>query len=121
MIHAAQAARHHWERAGTWLEVERAEYRLAMSWLQAGDLAQARRHAQQCLEIVDANQGAALERFFGWVALGVVARAAGDAAGHAHAVERARADFAALSADDQGWCRAELDKLAAGVTSPAPG
>ncbi|MEP7295834.1 MAG: hypothetical protein ABI702_06565 [Burkholderiales bacterium] len=113
MTLAAQASRHHWERAGTWLEVERAEYRLAMSWLQAGDLAQARAHAQACLDIVDANAGAALERFFGWEALGVVARAAGDRAEHASAVEKARAAFAELAADDQGWCRASLDKLAA--------
>ena len=113
MILAAQASRHHWESAGTWLEVERAEYRLAMSWLQAGDLAQARAHAQACLDVVDANAAPALERFFGWEALGIVARAEGDSAGHAHAVEKARAAFADLAADDQRWCRASLDKLAA--------
>ena len=113
MILAARASRHHWERAGTWLEVERAEYRLAMSWLQAGDFVEARAHAQSCLDIVDANAGAALERFFGWEALGVVARAAGHRAEHAQAVERARAAFAELAADDQGWCRASLDNLAA--------
>ena len=37
MILAAQTARHYWGRAGGWLETERAEYRLAMSWVQAGD------------------------------------------------------------------------------------
>jgi hypothetical protein len=125
MILAAQAARHHWERAGTWLEVERAEYRLAMTWLQAGDPAQARQHAQTCLEIVGANQGAALERFFGWEALGAVERAAGNALGHARALGMAHAAFGELSADDQGWCQASLDKLAADaaviITSPAPG
>ena len=123
MILAAQAARHHWERAGTWLEVERAEYRLAMTWLQAGDLAQARQHAQACLEIVSANQGAALERFFGWEALAGVERTAGNAVGHARALEMAHATFGELSEDDQGWCKASLDELAAepAVTSPAPG
>ena len=120
MILAAQAARRHWELAGTWLEVERAEYRLAMTWLQAGDLAQGRQHAQNCLEIVEANQAPALERFFGWEALGVIERAAGNASGYAQALEHARADFVELSADDQGWCRASLDKLAS-ITSPAPG
>jgi len=115
MILAAQAARHHWERAGTWLEVERAEYRLAMSWLQADDIAQARRHAQTCLEVVEANDGAALERLFAWEALGRVERAAGKAAGHAHALARARAAFAQLSSDDQAWCAASVDQLAAGA------
>ena len=120
MILAAQTARRHWELAGTWLEVERAEYRLAMTWLQAGDFARARQHAQNCLDIVAANQAPALERFFGWEALGAVERAAGDGGGHARALEHARADFVELSVDDQGWCRASLDKLAA-VTSLAPG
>jgi len=113
MVLAAQTARHHWAVAGTWLETERAEYRLALTWLQAGDLAQARTHAQNCLEIVAANEGAALERLFGWEALGRVERAAGNATGQAQALAHARTAFAALDASDQSWCRASIDKLAA--------
>ena len=112
MILAAQASRAHWEHAGTWLEVERAEYRLAMTWLHAGDPAQARQHAQACLDIVAANDGAALERLFGWEALGLVERAASNPAGHAHALAMARTAFAQLSADDQGWCAESIAKLA---------
>jgi hypothetical protein len=114
MILAAQTARRFWQQAGGWLEVERAEYRLAMTWLQAGDPLQARRHAQQCLEIVQANAGPALEQFFAWEALGAADRAAGNADGHASALAQAREAYAALNADDRGWCQAELDKLAAG-------
>lgn len=113
MILAAQTARHHWAIAGTWLETERAEYRLAMTWLQAGDLAQARAHAQNCLEIVTANDGAALERLFGWEALGRVERAAGHAAGHARALAQARSAFAALEPSDQAWCGESVERLAA--------
>ena len=113
MIHAAQAARRHWAIAGTWLETERAEYRLAMTWVQAGDLAQARHHAQQCLDIVKVNDGPAIERFVAWEAIGVVERAAGSAAGHLQALAQAREAFAALDEGDRGWCRASLDKLAA--------
>ncbi len=111
MILAAQAGRRHWAIAGTWLETERAEYRLAMSWLKAGDTAQARQHAQHCLEIVAAHDDVALEAFFGWEALGLVERAAGNATGHAHAVAQAEAAFTRLAESDQGWCRASLDKL----------
>lgn len=113
MILAAQTARHYWAIAGGWLETERAEYRLAMSWLQADDPVQARSHAQNCLEIVEANQGAALERFFGWEALGRVERAAGNATGHAQALNQAETAFAALATSDHGWCQASLDKLRA--------
>jgi hypothetical protein len=113
MIQAAQAGRRFWALAGGWLETERAEYRLAMTWLQAGDLDQARGHARECLAIVQAQEAAALERFFAWEAIGVVERAAGNAAAHGDAVERARAAFAGLDESDRGWCGAELDKLAA--------
>lgn len=111
MLYAAQVARHHWARAGTWLETERAEYRLAMSHLQAGDLPQARQHAQHCLEIVQAQGSVPLEAFFGWEALGRVDRAAGNSAGHQHALAQAGAAFAAMSEADQAWCRASLDQL----------
>lgn len=112
MILAAQTARRYWALAGTWLETERAEYRLAMSWLQAGDPVRARAHAQACLAIVAAHDGAALERFFGSEALGLAERAAGNASGHAQALARAREAFAELDPADQGWCAASLDKLA---------
>ena len=119
MILAAQASREHWALAGTWLEVERAEYRLAMTWLQADDPAQAREHAQACLAIVAANDGAALERLFGWEALGLAALVAGHADEHAYALAMAREAFGALSADDQGWCAETIAKLAS-TTGPAP-
>jgi hypothetical protein len=113
MILAAQTARRHWAIAGTWLETERAEYRLANTWLQAGDLARAREHAQACLEIVAANNAAALERLFGWEALGLVERAAGNAIGHAQALAHVRDAFAELDDADKSWCAASIDKLAA--------
>ncbi len=113
MILAAQASRDRWAIAGTWLEVERAEYRLANTWLQAGDFARARTHAQACLDIVGANEGTALERFFGWEALGLVERAAGNATAHAQATARARDAFEALDESDKTWCAASLDRLGA--------
>ena len=113
MILAAQNARRYWAIAGGWLEIERAEYRLAMSWLQAGDLVVARQHAQNCLVIVEANDAPALERFFGWEALGKVDRAAGNNSGHALALGQAETAFAALDEGDIGWCQPSLDKLRA--------
>ena len=113
MILAAQTGRRHWAIAGTWLETERAEYRLAMSWLKAGDMRQARQHAQNCLEIVHTNEDVALEAFFGWEALGVVERKAGNATGYGHALVQAEKAFERLTQSDQSWVRASLDKLKA--------
>jgi len=113
MILAAQTARHCWEIAGTWLETERAEYRLAMTWLQAGDPTRAREHAQACLDIVEANGNLPLEAFFGWEAMGRVERASGNRAGHAHALAMARPQFERLPEDDKAWCRESLTALEA--------
>ena len=113
MILAAQTARRYWAIAGGWLEIERAEYRLAMTWLKAGDPAQARHHALQCLQVIEAHDAPALERLFGFEALGLSQRAAGDNGGHAQALAQAEAAFAALAEADRGWCQATLDKLRA--------
>lgn len=111
MIRAAQVARAQWQRAGTWLEVERAEYRLALCWLAAGDPAQALQHARACDAIVRENGSLPLELFFAAEALCLPARALGDGAGDAAAVATARQAFDALPLDDQAWCRVTLDRL----------
>ncbi len=117
MLAAAQAARAHWEIAGTWLEVERAEYRLAMSWLQAGDAVRARRHARACLDGIEAHDpGNAFERFFGWEAMAMACMPEGSGCAHATsqadaAIAQARAAFAALADEDRAACAASLDAL----------
>lgn len=111
MLRAARVARRFWALAGTWLETERADYRLAISHLQAGDLPQARQHAQDCLATVQAHGSVPLEAFFGWEARGRVDRAAGQRTGHRQALAEAEAAFAAMSQADQAWCRPSLDKL----------
>lgn len=113
MLAAAEAARRFWEVAGTWLEVERAEYRLAMSCTQASLIERARGHAQQCLAIVRVHDNVALEAFFGFEALAVVERAAGDETASADAIKAAREAFTRLNEADRGWCQASLDKLLA--------
>ena len=114
MILAAQTGRRYWARAGTWLETERAELRLAMTWLAAGDPAQARLHALACLAIVDAQpEPQPLERFFGHDALARAERAAGNLPGHAQALATMRLCFNQLGTDDQTWCRDTLDRQAA--------
>lgn len=116
MLEAAMVSRAAWARAGTWLEVERADYRLAMSCLKAGSLDRARAHAQHCLSLVQAQPepGApALEHFFAWEAMSRVEHAAAQAQGHAQALHQAEAWFARLDEADTGWCRASLDGLRA--------
>ena len=111
MLRAAQEARVQWERAGTWLEVERAEYRLARCWLAAGDAARSMEHALRCEAIVLEHGAPALELFFGAEALALSARALADIARAAAALASARQAFQGLAASDQDWCRVTLDQL----------
>ena len=113
MLRAAQAARVHWAIAGTWLEVERAEYRLAMSWLQAGDAQRARQHAQACLDGIAANDGDAFERFYGCEALARALAALHEEVGAAEAIVQAGAAFAALASEDRDACAADWQALRA--------
>lgn len=120
MVQAAQVARAQWERAGTWLEVERAEYRLALCWLAAGDPALGLQHTLHCESIVQQNGSLPLEVFFASEALCLCARALGDTAVHSGAVATAQQAFEALPSDDQAWCRATLDSMTrtSGINPP---
>lgn len=69
MILASQTGRKYWELAGGWLEVSRAEYRLAMTYIQADDLAKAFRHAQTCVELCRDNNAGNLDMFYAYEAL----------------------------------------------------
>ena len=115
MVLAAQTARQHWARAGTWLETERAEYRLAKTWLKAGQPATALHHAQRCLDIVDqqpATPALALERFFGFEARACAASALQRAELLADSRARVEAAFEALPVEDQVWCQATREQVA---------
>ena len=114
MLMASRASRVHWERAGTWLQVERAEYQVATTHLKTGDAVQGEFHARECGRIVAENDAPALERFFACEALGRVMRAAKNDAAYRIACGQARAAFEGLEAGDKAWCEASLDKLLEG-------
>ena len=75
MLLAAKTGRKYWEISGTWLEVERAEYRLSMSYLKAQELSKALDHARECQRICLENEAAPFELFFAHEALTKVNKA----------------------------------------------
>jgi hypothetical protein len=111
MVTAAQAGLRYWKQAGTWLEEERAQYRLARTLLAAGRADEAIAAAQACLHVCTCNAAPAFERFFGHAALAVARRAVGDRA----AFEAARADalaaFEQVPDDLKAWCDRERAEL----------
>jgi hypothetical protein len=111
MLMASQASRAYWQRVGTWLQVERAEYQLATVNLKADDLVQAEFHARECGRIVAENDGPALERFFAFEVLARVMRAAQNDAVYRGACEHAKVAFDGLDDGDKAWCAGSLGKL----------
>lgn len=111
MILAAQTGRKYWEIAGSWLEVERAEYRLSQTYLKANDFARALEHAQTCLEVAQENNAPPLEFFFGYEALALIEKARNNSIGFSKAVEQVKANFEKLNSEDKSWCESSLIKL----------
>lgn len=113
MVVAAEGALMYWRRAGTWLEEERALYRLARSLLEAGQPHAAIGHAQACVSVCAAHDAPAFERFFAQAVLAIAERAAGNAAGFAAACAAARQQYEQVPADERAWCADDLAELGA--------
>lgn len=113
MLLAAQTGRRFWEIAGTWLHVERAEYRLAMSHLKAALPEKALEHGRLCLAICEKNQAPALEFFFGWEAIAHAAAAMKDAGLLAEARTHVQKYFESISPDERAWAEDTLKKVTA--------
>ena len=111
MIVAAEGGLKYWKQAGTWLEEERAEYRLARSLLQAGQHDAAVASARRCIAVCATNDAPAFERFFGYAVLALAQRAAGDAAGFATSRGQALGMFEEVAPDERQWCKFELEEL----------
>ena len=113
MVAAARSGLRYWKLAGTWLEEERAHYRLARSLLEAGDPCAATKGARHCVDVCQINDAPAFEQFFGFAVLALTERAAGNPV----AADAARAEalrwYGQVPADEQPWCKADLEALGA--------
>ena len=111
MLAAAAAGLKYWKQAGTWLEEERAEYRLARSQLQARLAREAVASAQRCIAICRHNGASPFELFFGFAVLAIAQRGAGDRSGSDANREEARRQLELVSDEEREWCRADLAEL----------
>ena len=112
LLKAAETARKYWEIAGTWLHVERAEYRLACTCATLGLGERAVQHAAKALALCAANGGDAMERFFaheGHARASLAAKDRDGAAGH----RKQAADLLEKIEDtgNRAYCEGELAKL----------
>ena len=111
MVAAAEGGLKYWKLAGTWLEEERAEYRLARSLLQAQNHASAVAHAERCVDVCIANNASPFERFFGYAVLAIAQLRGGDRPACAVSRQRALDQYAMVAADEKQWCEAEVNEL----------
>lgn len=112
MIDLAQYARNFWEKAGTWLQVERAEYYLSKYFRKINDFENAEQHALLCLHICEKEKAEPLEHFFAHEALALTFREKGsDVQYHRH-LEQMHHYFNQCQESDQSWMRESLEKLA---------
>lgn len=113
MVAAAEAGLKYWTLAGSWLQQERAEYRLTRSLLKAGRSQEAIEHAQACLALCAANDAAPFEHFFGFAVLAIAQRTHGDASAFEAARAQAREFYTRVPAEEQAWCADDLAQLEA--------
>jgi hypothetical protein len=110
---AADRAQRLWQRAGDWVNHERAAYLCALAASALGDAGAALRHAQGGLALIDANDAAneqSVDRAF----LGLEASFALERIGRADQAARSRATADALAAafNDAGLAQWYADRLA---------
>lgn len=109
MLEAAALARRAWAAAGTWLQVQRADYQLARCHAAIGRGPEALACARACLEACMANGAEADERFFAHEAMWHAHRAAGDETAAAAERQRMRALLEEIAdAEMHAWCAATL-------------
>jgi tetratricopeptide (TPR) repeat protein len=113
MVAAAKGGLKYWKQAGTWLEEERAEYRLARSLLQAAEPRAAIQSAMRCIEVCKANNAPAFEEFFGYAVLAVAQRDAGERKASEASRLRALTLFKNVPPDEKQACESEINELAA--------
>jgi hypothetical protein len=105
MLAAAHLSRRAWERAGNWMNVERADYQLARCYAVLDNGEQAVQHARACLARCEAEGADAFELFFAHEALAYALRADGDAEAAAAAAGCMRACLDSITdPDSRRWC-----------------
>ena len=113
MLVAANGGLKYWKQAGTWLEEERAEYRLTRSLFQAGRPAEAIESARRCIDVCVRNDAPAIERIYGYTVLALAQRADGDAEAFAASRQHALALHEQVPEDEKQWCQSDLADLGA--------
>ena len=120
MLKAAEVGRRWWEVVGTSAEVGRAEYRLAMSRLAAGDAKEGIDHARKAIHLAVANGSDPADLFSGHEALARAHLQDGDPEGALRERDAAASLLGKVTdPDSRAYCEADLAVLD-GALAAAP-
>ena len=108
MLNAAHCSRKFWAIAGTWLQVQRAEYRLARSYLKACDILNSIKHANLCLTICQENSASPLEMFYAYEAIASIEKKMNQ---NLRSLAQMEKYFEQLSAEDRNGCEKSLLRI----------
>ncbi|HBP22174.1 MAG TPA: hypothetical protein DEA08_30885 [Planctomycetes bacterium] len=112
---AALAARTWWEVAGSWNNVQIAEYRLAMTYLALGRPTSAAEHAAKCLELCRANAAGPGDLLFAHEVNARAAHAKGDQEAAQRERDLAHAALAEVGEGLRSYAEQTLNKLDAAL------
>ncbi len=113
MIRTAQNSRKFWEKAGTWLNVERSEYGLSKYYLKLDEIENSKNHADQCLQICEREKAKPLEFFFAHERLAFICKAKKDPAGFKNHLNQMKLFFERAVEEDKTWMKAPLAAIEA--------
>jgi hypothetical protein len=111
MVAAAEAGLKYWKLAGTWLEEERAEYRLARSLLEAGEALPAVENANRCLQVCEQRDAPPFEMFFAHAVVALAHRATGNIALFENHRRLARSHVEEVPQAERLGCESDLREL----------
>lgn len=105
MLFSAKKAHLFWGMCGTWLEKERAEYRLGKTNLQLNNFEAAMTHADECLNIIISNKAPPLEAFFAYELKCLIHHAEKNKEAFSRSLDLMKREYDSLNIDEIKWCR----------------
>ena len=112
MIDIAELSKRAWAQAGNWMNIERADYQLAMCYAVIGQDEPALHHAHECLRVCEAEGADASERFFAHEALTYAYLTAGDAASATDQRARMAVLLQEITEEElRAFCQQTLDSI----------
>lgn len=110
MIDASHYSRNFWEKAGTWLQIERAEFYLSRNYRKISEFQNALKHAELCLSICLKEKAPPLEMFFANEALADTYKKMDNYDSYIARLQEMKNFFNQCSEADQLWMHDSLSK-----------